>query len=199
MKTAALTEEQRVKIAAINDSFEKSMERINESRRYRMENYYNCIDDYSYGGLCDKADDEAQRKLEVARDLRIEKVKNGKIIKNTSHWVLEDLNGNVVSHRPFEGKFGWCFFDGVNNKWVSMAKRQETFLKKGYRMVRVDVTFECDFAGEFLKNGGVKWTKCERVRERRVEDCKFNCGEQWVYETYCYSEDFLKELKARNN
>lgn len=50
-----LTKEQQDKINAINKWFDNAVAELDRGRQARMENYYNCLDDYSWVGICDKA------------------------------------------------------------------------------------------------------------------------------------------------
>ena len=184
-----LTEEQESRIREIESWHEKELAKINERREYRMKNYYDCVDDYSYGGACDRADDAAERTIDLSRDLRIEEIKEGVIRREISHLELVDLDGNTVSDCPFTGRFGHSF--PVDGGYVGIPKKMSTLEKKGYRMVKRTVSFELRFGG-FLSNGRVKWKSISRTGETSEESCAYDCGEQARYDNMVYQEAFLK-------
>lgn len=183
-----LTEEQERRIREIESRYKMQLAAINERRDYRMRNYYDCADDYSYGGLCDKVDDDMERRIETERDIRIEQIKEGVIRRDVSHWELCDLGGNIVSGHPFTGRFGNCFL--VDGKYVSIPKKMSTLERKGYKMVKRTVSFELEFGG-FLSNGFVKWSSIRRGCETVEESCDYDRGEQARYENMVYQEAYL--------
>jgi len=185
-----LTAEQQQRIQEVESWYNKELNQINERRQYRMQNYYNCVDDYSYGGLCDKADDQSERRIETTLKLRIEEIKKGKIVREISHWELQDLAGNTVSVRPILGRFGHYF--PVNGGYVNIPKRMSTVERKGYKIVKRTVTFELLFGG-FLSNGCVKWKSINRTGETVTESCDYDYGEQMRYEAVKYQEEFVRK------
>jgi hypothetical protein len=153
------TEEQ---IKSLFASFDGADERQRKNEEYRMENYFNCVDDYSWGGLCDKAQNEARGYRNSARYQLQEQLENGVFIREFEVNVLTDLDGNVVSDRLVNGKFGDCFMikNGENDvKFVGIAKKQSTYEKKGYKVMtkvyKVEYFYTCkfvDFKGLIIKS-----------------------------------------------
>lgn len=140
-----MTNEQITAINEINAVFENAVKAINERREYRMENYYNCVDDYSWGGLCDKADNELEDRLRIARDKQIEEVINGGYhVETVTMYRLKDGNGNST----IGAKYGqWGEFFTINGKFVGVPKRVATLEKKGYILEKITRTFHCVFKG----------------------------------------------------
>lgn len=136
-----MTTEQKKQIADINAWFDGCKAVVDERRNYRMENYYNCIDDYSWGGLCDKADNEYMDRLRVERDIKIEQVKNGGCYYRTSDiYRLVDGDGNQ-SDGCGCGEYGYYW--RMNGRFVGLPKRIATLAKKGFRLERVEREFRC--------------------------------------------------------
>ena len=106
---------------------------------YRMQNYFNCVDDYSWGGICDQAQDQKMGQLERLYNTIIEQEKhNGYLVEVAYSFELQDLDGNVVSTRLVNGKFGLCFIikkSEFDVQFVGASAKQSTFLKKGFQLV----------------------------------------------------------------
>lgn len=102
----------------------------------RMMNYYNCIDDYSYGGICDKVASESLSANRFTREMLKAQLANGKPLSDVAEVnVLCDLEVNVVSDRIVNGRFGLCWIidNGNGNvSFVGLAKKASTYAKKGY-------------------------------------------------------------------
>lgn len=151
-------------------SANSTLKTISENQQSRMENYYNCIDDYSYGGICDKASDQHRNWLNHAIQTLKEQLESGKPeIKDFHIELLCDLNGNIVSDRIVNGRFGpcWIIKDGENVSFVSCLKTQKTYNKKGFKIMRKIYETEFYFLAASGKNG-LK-TK-QRVISERTED-----------------------------
>lgn len=110
-----------------------------ENSSYRLQNYLNCVDDYSFGGLCDKAQDEHYRALSRVLGLVKEQEENGGyIIEELEELELQTLAGEFVSKNIIQGKFGLCFMYGSESKglkFVGLSKKQSTYDKKGFKVV----------------------------------------------------------------
>lgn len=161
---ASNTKEEKIK--AIKMAFEKSLCEINKRREYRMKNYYDCIDDYSWGGLCDKADDELEDNLRIKRDIMIEQVENdGKIVRNSSFYRLVSNSGDVCDGAR-GGRYGEYF--SIDDKFVGVPKKLCTLTKKGYRLYRVSRMYECTLKD--VVHYGVRWRSMKLVNETIVEE-----------------------------
>lgn len=126
-----LTKEQIERINSIRSNADEELKSLQEEEHRRAERYYNCEDDYSWGGLCSRANMIAQNRVEISRDWAIQEVVLGYIPLTTQCNILKDLNGNVVAKGTHEGKFGRFFVtdDGV---FVSCRTKLSTYEKKGY-------------------------------------------------------------------
>lgn len=131
-------------------------EQYRKNADYRMQNYYNCVDDYSWGGICDQIADRAKRERDADLSLLKEQLKLGKAISDQQHCsILVDAETKqIVSERIVKGKFGdcWIIKNGNDVKFVSVAKKQSTYQKKGYLVFAKHYHFE--YYGYFSK--GVK-------------------------------------------
>lgn len=130
-------------------SFKSDIESRNEGIEYRARNYYNCIDDYSSGGICDKAAYEAISSYRGSIETLENQIKEGKpFIREFDCNVLCDLSGNIVSERLVNGRYGSCWIikdaDGLAT-FVSTAKKQATYRKKGYKVMSRVYTVEYYF------------------------------------------------------
>jgi hypothetical protein len=124
----------------------KQIANINRNADRVADNYYNCLDDYSFGGLTTQAHNWGR---DQARDLiaRME----AQIEANDSHifehneYALCDMQGNVLSHRIVKGAYGPCWvLDNTYNdkKFFSPVKKQATYNKKGLQLMQRTHTFE---------------------------------------------------------
>lgn len=149
------------KINEIKESFERNMEEIRKRREYRMKNYYDCVDDYSFGGICDKADDELANKLYIKRDVMIEQVENdGKVIRNSSFFRLASNDGAFCDGARW-GQYG-AYFE-ISGKFVGVPKKLNTLTKKGYKLYKVSRTYECTFKD--VGSHGIRWSTMKLVNE----------------------------------
>lgn len=173
------------RIAAINARYDEAVAEINKRREYRMNNYYNCVDDYSWGGICDKADNELQDRLRTERDIEIEQVKNdGYYLRHSEFYRLVDDNGNEALGTSY-GRYGHYF--AIGGKFVSVPKRVATLEKKGYRLERVTRQYRCVFK-KFSNKGNVVNKEMSIVSEtiEKVETMPEHIGSlsflDWHYE-----------------
>ena len=134
------TQEQMQRIARIDEAYEAEIASLQEQEDGRMERYYNCEDDYSWGGLCSKAN-------YIARDRAVEVVINdGWYTEHKTFNILKDMSGETLNARIVEGRYGRCWMIGDGEKFVSIPRRQDTLIKKGYCMYAVKQTIKVDAA-----------------------------------------------------
>lgn len=158
-----MTKQEQIQV--IKEQFDKAVEAINERREYRMKNYYDCIDDYSWGGPCDKADDIEEDRLRLKRDILIEQVNgDGAYIRTSSFYRIKDEEGNTATARY--GKYGAYF--PINDKFVGVPKNIKTLERKGYILEMVQRTYKCVF-GHISKNGHLINKSMEMVSEKVVK------------------------------
>jgi hypothetical protein len=128
-----------------------------EQSDYRMQNYFNCVDDYSWGGICDKAAAEHRSTLQHAQSELKEQAENGKpFVREFTVEVLADYHtGEIVSERLVKGRYGYCWIikDGEQAKFVGTAKKQATYHNKGYKVMQRAYTVEYYFTTRLGKNG----------------------------------------------
>jgi len=128
---STLTKEQIERINAIKANSENQLARLQADEDRRADNYYDCLDDYSYGGLCSKANAQAQGRVIAGMNWAIQEVVLGYIPLVKRRNILKDLNGNIVATGTHEGKFG-RFFVTDNGVFVSCRTKLSTYEKKGY-------------------------------------------------------------------
>lgn len=122
----------------------------------RMENYYNCIDDYSFGGIQDRVSDESRRSRMILCEKLQAQAENGykAFIETFNVAVLCDLQGNVLTQRIVNGRYGLCWIIGNQNAtFVAVAKKQATYQKKGYQLKTKKITVEYYYTGGISKSG----------------------------------------------
>lgn len=160
-----LTKAQKAeKIAQIKASRDAATKCHRDAMAQRMENYYNCLDDYSFGGICDKASSEAISREERRAAMLIEQVENdGFIEQETESLCLFDLDGAFITDNVISTKYGLAFlFDGT---FVSVAKRQATYNKKGFEAKTRLRKYKAVFTGKFSQKGNPIFSEVELVSE----------------------------------
>lgn len=130
---ATLTPEQLSKIAAVKDAHDKTIKQLQEDEDRRAEHYYDCLDEYSYGGPCSVANGLAMRRADKVLEDRIEEiVRGGFLIRERRVNILRDIeSGNIVATGTHEGTYG-RYFRTEDGKFVGCAKKVDTYSKKGY-------------------------------------------------------------------
>lgn len=151
-------------IAEIEKSFAFGMSAIQERRNYRMKNYYDCVDDYSFGGLCDKADDELENRLRTTREIKIEEVMNdGKVIRQSSFYRLVSDKSKCDGAKC--GRYGEYFV--IDDKIVGVPKKLSTLSKKGYKLFHIKRKYECTL--KEVNKHGVVWRRMNLISEEVTE------------------------------
>ncbi len=150
METLELTKDARR--ANILAAYEQTMSELNKRNDERMERYYNCQDDYSWGSPYHQAADSlTRREALLRRDLSLEQLQHGYCTLNSLCSVLINEAGEICAESPFYGKFGWCFrlLDGG---FVSVPKKAATLAAKGYTMHMREIVYKGKFANRFAKD-----------------------------------------------
>lgn len=133
-----------------------SIKNSREGMQYRSDNYYNCVDDYSMGGICDQAAMDNIRQNEGAIKAMEEQIEKGTRRETVRRQVLCDLDGNILTDQIVNTKFGgaWIIRNGEEKpKWVNITKRQATYEKKGFRVMTVSMRIESYRLPVMAKNG----------------------------------------------
>jgi len=154
METLTSVEE---KIAALEIRREDALKPYNEIQEDRMRRYFDCQDDTILGGISDQVTQETMRTINRKFDLFIEQVKNnGRLNQEVETLCLYDLEGNFVTDIVVKGKFGQCFIikNGDSDvQFVSVAKRQATYNKKGFKAIIRKRNYSFTFNGSETKTG----------------------------------------------
>lgn len=191
MESSNLTIEE--KIAQIEKRAKAAIQPHLDAQKSRMENYYNCIDDYSYGGICDQASNEAISLIKHSAKLLIEQVKNnGKLEFRSSQACLFSLNTNeFITDKIVRTKWGKCFV--FNNTFVGCSKKLSTFKKKGYYVKTRERLFECVFTGKFTNNNNLVINDLTLIDEKFIDfDANISYSERSYFD-YLWSEKLISE------
>jgi hypothetical protein len=169
---------------SILNAYESVMNRLKENEQARMDNYYNCVDDYSWGSPWHReATALAEREATVTRDLKLELLDNGYNVITTAQSVLIDFDGNVCAEGTRYGDYG-SYFTLFSGGFVSVAKKQATFEKKGFRMGVRKRTYKGIFTGKFSKKGNALYESLELVSEDfelTTNIDNYNTFVDWLY------------------
>lgn len=136
---ATLTPEQVSKISIARMAYESRIAQLREEEERRAERYYDCVDDYSYGGICSELNARQRREAEATFNRRVEFIVNGFVRKERRENVLKDLAGNIVARGTRDGQYG-RYFKTEDGQFVSCSKKVATYEKKGYRPYIVTTT-----------------------------------------------------------
>lgn len=128
-----LTEAQRQSILVAKENHDAVIARLRADEDLRMQHYYDCIDDYSWGGPCSKANALAQQRADYELQEQIEAiVRGGFIIRSRKVNILRNKSDNsLAACGTKQGRFG-RFFKTYDGNFVSCAKMVSTYEKKGY-------------------------------------------------------------------
>jgi hypothetical protein len=169
---------------SILSAYESVMNRLKENEQARMDNYFNCVDDYSWGSPWHReATALAEREARVTRDLKIELLDKGYNEITTEQSVLVDFDDNICAEGTRYGDYG-SYFTLFSGGFVSVAKKQATFEKKGFRMGCVKRTYKGVFTGKFSKKGNALYDSLELVSEEfelTTQIHNLNTFVDWLY------------------
>lgn len=150
---------------AILNAYEKTMSDLRERQDYRMNNYYNCTDDYSYGSPYHAAADSmAENEARIKRDYSLEMLDNGYVTIETCCPVLLNFNDEVCAVGVMYGKYG-RFFPLIEGGCVSVAKKQSTYEAKGYRLHERKRVYHAVFSGKVSSKGNPVFSSVELISE----------------------------------
>lgn len=154
METTILTS------AQVEASLKRMCEEHGKNTDYRMQNYFNCVDDYSWGGICDQAQAQKENMMRRVVERLKEQEENGGYINITATELeLQTLDGEFVSNNIINGRYGACFMFGTEEtgfKFVGMAKKQSTFEKKGFRVVSKNYGLKVIYTGRLTAKGNAE-------------------------------------------
>jgi hypothetical protein len=161
----------------------------NKNSDYRMQNYYNCVDDYSWGGICDRAQDHEMMRLKGMLYNVLEQEENGGFCKEIAHvYELQDMDGNVLSTRLVKGKFGLCFIiqhSEHNVSFVGATKNQSTFAKKGFKVITKTYELKVVYTGTLNSKFANRSVELISLSETMQDKVDYNTGADtslWLFQ-----------------
>ena len=191
MTTTTLTTDFEARKQAILNTYENTMKGLRERQEYRAENYYNCVDDYSYGSPYHAAADSmVEHEARIKRDYALEMLENGYVTIDSHCPVLKNFDDEVCAVGVLYGKYG-SFFPLINGGCVSVAKKQSTYEAKGYRLFERKRVFHAIFTGKVSSKGNPVFSSIELVSEEYTV-----CGNN--YNGYG-REDYIDWLYSQTN
>jgi len=138
-------------------AYNSMRERHSENTEYRMQNYFNCIDDYSWGGIQDQTQSQKENRLLWLIDRVKEQDNNGGFLEESAtELILQSSDGAFVSANIVRGKWGKCFMWGSEEQGMSflgLSTKQSTFAKKGYRVVTKKYRLKVIYNGRITQSG----------------------------------------------
>jgi hypothetical protein len=144
------------KIQELEARKQSALKPYQEIQEDRMRRYFDCQDDTILGGISDQVTSETMSNINRKFDLLIQQVKNGgRLSSSTEYLCLYDLNDNFITDVVVDGRYGKCFLIGSGDdvKFISIAKRQSTYNKKGYKSIIRKRNFSYTFNGAETKSG----------------------------------------------
>lgn len=130
--------------------------RHQEANDYRAENYYiKCIDDYSYGGLQDRAANLAENRLQGLIDLMTIQEEQGYVVHTLNIFYLCRA-GKTLSSDIVYTKYGkaWRYIDENKNViFVSVPAKEKTLWAKGYECFVAEIDFKAIYTGQITRHG----------------------------------------------
>lgn len=180
-----LDETQLERIASIERGKDETLRQLQEQERGRMERYYDCVDDYSWGGICSQVNAQAQSTAQRRADALIAQIINGGYLTGeTRQLCLFDLEGNFITDHIIQTRYGYAFvYDGT---FVNIAKRQATYAKKGYIAKTRVRSYKFVFTGNYTRKGNRVYQDLELLEET------FKTDEE--IELTSFSQDWLDWL-----
>ena len=132
---STLSGDQIAQIERAKSSCERRLAELQKEEDERMQRYYDCVDDYSWGGPCSKANAVAQDRVKFEFREAVEMiVRGGFVIRKWQENILREIgSGDVVAEGTHDGKYGRYFTLKDGKGYVSCSKRVQTYEKKGYR------------------------------------------------------------------
>lgn len=184
-----MTKEEKIFIENLENGLKNLQAEESEKSEYRMQNYFNCVDDYSWGGLSDQASNQRLNQARYRIDLYKEQISSGGyLLRTSSNTCLYDLDGNFITDNIINTKYGQAFL--FNGTFVSVAKKIETYNKKGYTVKNRVRNYKAKFSGRFTKSGNLIYDEIHITKE---EEKDFD-----VFGTKSYI-DWLIENNFTNN
>lgn len=161
----------------------------NKNTDYRMMNYYNCVDDYSWGGRCDQAQDHEMSRMKGMLYNVLEQEENGGFCKEIAYaYELQDMDGNVLSTKLVNGKFGLCFIIKKSEHdvcFVGATKNQSTFAKKGFKVITKTYELKVVYTGTLNSKFANRSVELISVSDSVQDKLDYNLGADtslWLFQ-----------------
>jgi hypothetical protein len=161
----------------------------NKNSDYRMMNYYNCVDDYSWGGRSDQAQDHEMSRMRGMLYNVLEQEENDGFCKEIAYsYELQDMDGNVLSTRLVNGKFGLCFIIKKSEHdvcFVSATKNQSTFAKKGFKVITKTYELKVVYTGTLNSKFANRSVELISISETMQDKVDYNVGADtslWLFQ-----------------
>ena len=119
-----------------------------ETQNDRSKRYFeDCQDDTILGGISWQVTQDQICGINYYHDLHKEQILNGCVTFEYDITKLYDTEGNEIDCKIVNTAYGQCY---VTNEgiFISCAKRQETYAKKGYVVKKFSVVLKCQFSGK---------------------------------------------------
>jgi len=164
-----LTQTQKDQIAKLEAEYKAITDGAIENANYRMQNYLDCVDDYSWGGVCDQASNDRAREAKLHLDLSKEQIINGGFLTfNSTKTIFKNIDSDeVVGEGMFNGDYGNCcrLNDG---RYIGQAKRLSTYAKKGLKLFVQETTYKAEYVG-FSRKGNPIYKNVEVLEQNETE------------------------------
>jgi hypothetical protein len=164
---------------------EEALAPFYEIQSDRTKRYYDCQDDTIMNGASWNATQDQINSINYKADFIEEQIKNGCVTLNFMKSKLYDLDGNPIDAKIVPTQFGQAYVtkDGV---FIGCAKKQSTFIKKGYTVKTFNVTLKCQYSGKekYDYKCIYKWRPCfDSIAETAIEvpfDGNHHEGIYWI-------------------
>ena len=181
--TQTTIDTKELKRQEIVSNYEKTMADMEERHEKRAENYYNCVDDYSFNSpYHNAADSSRENQATMLRDYSLEMLDYGYCTIKSEYSVLMNTDGTICAEGTFYGQYGSCF-RLFNGGFVGVPKKADTLLAKGYTMHLCEKVYKANFTGKFSKKGNPIFDQITLVNETltdSIESCPTNFID-WLY------------------
>ena len=148
----------------------------------RMRRYFDCQDDSIFGGISDQVTSDTIRTIKQKYDILIEQEMNGGFLLRSAQKDCLYKDGELVSDKIGDGKFG-SFFILANGTFVSCAKKKATFDKKGFEVKRVFTQYKCQYS-HVTQKGYFIYKNIEvvsiEVKEFDFENDRMGFSKDWL-------------------
>jgi hypothetical protein len=155
----------------------------------RMRRYFDCQDDTILGGISDQVTSETISKINRHYDMLLEQELNGGFLVRSEKTICLFREGVLVSDKICYGKFGY-FFVLTDGTFVSVAKKKNTFDKKGFEVKVIEVDYKCSF----VKITDKGFTIYDNIQEIQKNERFFDFDN----ETFSTNSNWISYLKNNN-